>query len=177
MSSKNIALGGILTALTLVLLYLTLFIPTNTLTLLTLASFMVPVAIIRGNIKTALLVYISSSLLGLIFVPSFAWLYIIFFGCYGIIKYLIERLDRFTLEWLLKIAFFNVILLTFFQTFIALFDPKFIERITAIGSKVLPQVPSIAIILLWLAAQLVFMIFDYALTLLVDLYYKYFGKL
>lgn len=177
MSSKNIALGGILTALTLVLLYLTLFIPTNTLTLLTLASFMVPVAIIRGNIKTALLVYISSSLLGLIFVPSFAWLYIIFFGCYGIIKYLIERLDRFTLEWLLKIAFFNVILLTFFQTFIALFDPTFIERITAIGSKVLPQVPSIAIILLWLAAQLVFMIFDYALTLLVDLYYKYFGKL
>ncbi|MGL4736539.1 MAG: hypothetical protein ACRCW2_03685 [Cellulosilyticaceae bacterium] len=177
MSSKNIALGGILTALTLVLLYLTLFIPTNTLTLLTLASFMVPVALMRGNLKTAVLVYICSSLLGFIFVPSYAVLYVIFFGCYGIVKYFIERQDHFVLEWFLKLLFYNVIVIVFFKTFIALFDPEFINRIVNFGEQLLPQVPYIGIILLWLVSQVVFIVFDYALTLLVDLYYKYFGKL
>lgn len=177
MSSKNIALGGVLTALTLVLLYLTLLIPTNTLTLLTLASFMVPVALIRANLKTAILVYSASSLLSLIFVPGYALHYILFFGCYGIIKSLIERLDRFTLEWTLKLIFFNVICIGFFKAFVTLFDPNFISRILEVGEKFFPTLPSMGLIVLWLAAQLVFMVFDYALTLLVDLYYKYFGKL
>lgn len=177
LSSKNIALGGILTALTLVLLYLTLLIPTNTLTLLTLASFMVPVALIRANLKTALLVYSTSSLLSLIFVPGYALHYILFFGCYGIVKYLIERLDRFTLEWILKLLFFNVICISFFKTFTALFDPDFINRILEVGEKFFPTLPYMGLIVLWLVAQLGFMVFDYALTLLVDVYYKYFGKL
>lgn len=176
LSGKNIALGGLLSALTIVILYLTLLIPTNTLTFLTLASFMVPIALIRGNLKTALAVYISSSILCLLLVPSLSIPYIIFFGCYGIIKYFIEGLDRYVLEWVLKFTFFNIIYFIILQSATLLFGPHYMEGLQSLADKLIPQFSNGAIILLWLIAQFAFAIFDYALTLLIDSYYKYFNR-
>ena len=59
MTTKQLVTGALLSALTLVALYFTFLLPTNTLTLLTIASVMVPIALIRGNVKTSLLVYIT----------------------------------------------------------------------------------------------------------------------
>ena len=81
MTTKQLVTGALLSALTLVALYFTFLLPTNTLTLLTIASVMVPIALIRGNVKTSLLVYITSSILCLILMPlNISVLYILFFG-------------------------------------------------------------------------------------------------
>lgn len=172
------ALGGLLTALTFIILYLTLLIPTNTLTLFTLASFMVPIALIRSNLKTALLVYISSSLLSVIILPiNISLMYITFFGCYGIIKSLIERLDRLTLEWILKLIFFNIIFIICFNMIQVLLGPNFFDTLKNLATRLMPSLPNGYLILLWLAGQFGFIVFDYALTLLIDMYFKYFDRI
>lgn len=168
-------MGSILTALTIILLYLTLLIPTNTLTLLTLASFMTPIALIRCNLKTSILVYICSSALSFLLLPFNIFLmYVSFFGCYGIIKSFIEGLDNPALEWGFKLIYFNIIFfigINIIQTFL---NPSLFDYLNTLASKVLPSLSNGGFILLGLAGEIVFVLFDYALTLLVDTYYKYF---
>ena len=67
MKAKDIALGGILVALTTIVLYSTSILPISTLAILTIASALIPVCIIRSNIKTSIFVYISSSLIAFFF--------------------------------------------------------------------------------------------------------------
>lgn len=176
MQAKDLTLGGILTALTLIALYLTIIFKTNTLTLLTLASFMVPVGLIRSTIKTACLIYISSSLLCFLIVPlNIALLYSLFFGLYGIVKYFIEKINHLYLELFLKLIFFNMIFfitLTLFQNLLGihLFDP-----LNQLIARYWPAFPkTVGFTSLWTISQVAFMIFDYALTLLIDYYMKHF---
>ena len=65
MKAKDISLGGILVALTIVTLYLTLLIPTNTIAIMTLASVYIPICLIRSNIKTSIFVYVASTIVSL----------------------------------------------------------------------------------------------------------------
>lgn len=175
MIAKDIALGGILSALTLIILYLTYLLPTNTLTLLTLAAFMVPVALIRRNLRTALAVYVTTTVLCMLFLPPNIFImYSLFFGCYGIVKYFIELLDRPIVEWILKFIFFNLIFFIGVQTFMTFISPHLLDQINQLTSEWLPNIPFAGAALLWCIAQVAFFIFDYALTLLIDLYYKYF---
>ena len=109
MKARDIALGGILVALTTIVLYATSILPISTLAILTIASALIPVCIIRSNIQTSIFVYISSSLIAFFLVPiNISFLYFIFFGVYGIVKFFIERIRKEKLEILFKIVFFNI---------------------------------------------------------------------
>lgn len=174
MSTKQLVSGSILTALTIIILYLTLLIPTNTLTLLTLASITVPIALIRENVKTSFMVYITSSLLGVILLPlNISLLYILFFGCYGIIKYFIEKLDRIPLEWLLKFIFFNIMFTLAYFLFDNLITPGAFTGLINLIHKLLPSLQLSPTVIIFTLAQIGFIIFDYAFTLLIDFYYTY----
>ena len=106
MKAKNIALGGILVALTSIVLYATSILPISTIAILTIASAIIPVCIIRSDIQTSIFVYISSSLIAFFLVPiNISLLYFIFFGIYGIVKYFIERMRKEKIEILLKLIF------------------------------------------------------------------------
>ena len=110
MKARDIALGGILVALTAIVLYATSILPISTLAILTIASAIIPICIIRSNIQTSIFVYISSSLISFFLVPiNISFLYFIFFGVYGIIKYFIEKIRKEKLEIMLKIIFFNIV--------------------------------------------------------------------
>lgn len=99
MKARDIALGGILVALTTIVLYATSILPISTLAILTIASALIPVCIIRSNIQTSIFVYISSSLIAFFLVPiNISFLYFIFFGVYGIVKFFIERIRKEKLE-------------------------------------------------------------------------------
>lgn len=156
MKAKEITLSAILIALTIIILYLNLLLPISTISILTLASLLIPIALIRGSMKSAILVYISSSIIGLFLIPiNIILLYILFFGIYGIVKYFIEKINNMPLEILFKIIFFNIILFIsffIFKTFISI------------------QITKLPISLFWIMAQVVFLIFDYALSLLITFY-------
>lgn len=175
MKIQNLTLGGILTALTIIFLYLASIFETNTLALLTLASFMVPIGLMRADLKTAALIYISSSLLSFFTVPlNIAFLYSLFFGIYGLIKYFTERFQLLPLEIFLKLIFFNSIFFILFMlmqkllgyTVFSFLNTR-VERYLAVNFE------HSSFIILILVAQFGFLIFDYALTLLIHYYRKY----
>ena len=156
MNARDMALGGVLVALTSIILYMTSVIPTSTLTILTIASALIPICIIRSNVKTAIFVYFASSLISFFLVK---------------IKFLIERLRNGRVEMILKLIFFNI---SFFIGFIVMQNilglniiaglKEVIFNVFNISSK------NIATILLWLIAQPVFLIYDYAMTLIITFY-------
>ncbi len=179
MKAKDLTLGGICVALTLILLYFTLIFKTNTLTLLTLASFVVPLALMRGNLRTALLIYISSTLLAFLLLPiNVSLLYGLFFGIYGIIKYFIERFHNLGVEIVLKLLFFNLIGALFILFFKAFVDPLLLEKPLLLIARYLPQLSiTLKWTILFISFQGIFLVFDYALTLLIDYYQQHFSRI
>lgn len=156
MKAKELTVSAALTALTIVILYLNLLLPISTISILTLASALIPVALIRGSIKSSILVYISSSIIGFFILPlNIILLYILFFGVYGIIKYFIEKINKLPIEIILKIIFFNIIL---------------VLSIFVFNSFVAIEITKLPMLLLFIVAQPVFLIYDYALSLLISFY-------
>jgi len=156
MKSKNITLGGIMIALSIVILYLATIIPINTLAIMTIASSIIAITILRSDVKTAFIVYIGATILAFFLVPiDFVIYYGVFFGVYGIIKYYIEKLRKLPLEIILKLIFFNAILILI----------VLLLRLSL--SSLNTTLPITALIL---GAQIMFIIYDYALTLIITYY-------
>ena len=162
MKIRNLTLSSILVALTIILLALNTILPISTLSILTLASVLIPIAIIKTTIKNAILVYIASSLLGLLLLPKdIVILYILFFGIYGIVKFLVEKLNNIYYEIPLKLAFSSLILTVYYLIF------KSFVNLTSID---------LPIYLIFIGANIVFLIYDYALTMLISIFLEKFNK-
>lgn len=160
MKAKDIAFGGVMVAVTVVTLYLTGVIPINTLSLLTVASCFVPITIMRSNMKTGIFVYIASTVISFFMVPAyFVLLYGLFFGIYGIIKFYIERLKKLPLEIFLKLIVCNIGV----TVALLLVNYMFIDF-----KNDLPLWG------LYLIAQPAFLLYDYALTLIIGFAHKKF---
>lgn len=162
MKAKNITLGGILCAITILLLLGTSILPTSKLTLFAVTSAIIPLAIIRSTVRTAILVYLCSSIIGILILPKTTLiLYILFFGIYGIVKFYIEKINKISIEILLKLIFFNASLsITFITLNTLLFSYLNIK---------------ISILYIYGLGQILFFVFDYALTLLITYFIKKFG--
>jgi len=158
MKSNNIAKGGIFTALSLILLYLSSIFPTNKLFILGIASCIIPLSIMLTGVKNTLVVYAAVSILSLFLIPSklIAISYILIFGSYGIVKYFIEKLRSMTLEIILKLLYFNISF----------------AIIVFIYELVIVKIPNINIYLLIFVLQFAFIIYDYALTAFIAYAYK-----
>lgn len=163
MKSRYITESGLLIALTLVILYATSIIPISTLSILTIASCLIPISIIRTSIKNTILVYIASSVLSFILVPTnIALYYTLFFGIYGIIKYFIEKIRIIPLELLFKLIAFNLLLGIIYLI---------------IKSFLVVLLPKLSLWILFLGAQVVFLVYDYALTLAISFFLNRFKSL
>ena len=172
MKAKDIALGGILVALTTIVLYATSILPISTLAILTIASALIPVCIIRSNIQTSIFVYISSSLIAFFLVPiNISFLYFVFFGVYGIIKYFIERIRKEKLEIVLKLVFFNIAFIIGFIIMQNVLGINIIAGLEVLMSRFFDtSARTIATIILWIVAQPIFLIYDYAMTMIITFY-------
>ena len=172
MKARDIALGGILVALTTIVLYATSILPISTLAILTIASALIPVCIIRSNIQTSIFVYISSSLIAFFLVPiNISFLYFIFFGVYGIVKFFIERIRKEKLEILFKIVFFNIEFIIGFIIMQNVLGINIIAGLEVLMSRFFDTSGrTIASIILWIVAQPIFLIYDYAMTMIITFY-------
>lgn len=172
MKSNEITLGGILTALTIVILYLAAILPVSTISILTISAAIVAVCIIRSNIKTAAFVYIASSIIGFFIIPLNIWLlYILIFGGYSIIKYLIERIRKEYIEYLLKFSYFNIIfILSILLAKIVLAVDVFKLARDMIDRYITIEGNFLVVALFWITSQIVLFLFDYGLTLIITFY-------
>jgi len=151
---NNLTKGGIYTALTIICIYLSTIITTNKLFLLGAASCIIPLSILTTNIKNSVIVYVASSLLSIVLFPRGAALaYLLFFGSYGFIKYYVEKLRKLPIEIFLKLVFFNTCFYVVFKLYSLLFTGVF---------KINIPIYYIVIML-----QVIFLIYDYALTVFI----------
>lgn len=154
-NTVSIARGGLYTALGVLFIYLSTITPTSKLYLLGIASCIIPLSILTIKIRNSFFMYISTSLLSLLLlgIKGGVIAYILFFGLYGFIKYFIERLRNMYLEIFLKLIYFNFSIALVYILYKVFFTELF---------KV--AIPIYALILMF---QIIFLIFDYALTLFV----------
>lgn len=172
MKAKEITLGGVLIALSLLILYSASILHVSTISILTLSSAIVPICIIRSDIKTATLVFVATSIISFYIIPINIWLlYILIFGGYGIVKYLIERMRKEFLENIFKFIYSNIIfILSIMLAKILLDTDVFVVFSNIIGKYIKINGPFIPVIGLYIFWQVVFFLFDYALTLIITFY-------
>lgn len=157
-NTRKVALGGILLALTVIILYAESVMPTSKLSLYALSSFFVSVIVIESGIRAGWIFYVASSLLALIIIPDKIALipYLVFFGVYGIIKFYVEKLNKPVLEYIFKVAYFNACLAAAFL----LIKEFFLESVRV-------DFPWWAVIAV---LEVVFIIYDYVYTLFIQYY-------
>jgi len=156
MKIKNTTLSALLVSLTIVLLALNTILPISTISILTVTSAIIPIAIIKTSVRNSILIYISSSLLGLLLLPKdIVILYIMFFGIYGLIKFFNKKLNNLYFEIPLKIIFSSLVLLVYYFVFNSFINLSNID---------------LPLYLIFIGANIAFLIYDYALTMLISYY-------
>ena len=165
--TSRTALGGILSAASVIVLLLTIF-PFATYVLPPLAgAFLIPLVIECGK-KWAWCAYAAVSLVALLIVPDMEakTLFIVFFGYYPIVKATVESLKSRTVEWLLKLGLFNAATICGYVVLTRIgfsLDAFRIERI------VLPLYAFLLFFLL--TGNIIFVIYDIGLSRFLPLYF------
>ncbi len=106
--TKKVAFCGIISALSLVVM-LTAYFPYLTYAIPAFAGAFLIMVVVELGVKWAFLTYIVTSILCLIGAEREAMtVYILFFGYYPIIKYVLEKLNKTVVEYVLKIVIVNM---------------------------------------------------------------------
>ena len=155
---KRLAVCSLLAALGVVLLSLGRFIDVLDASMAVLASLTCVVAVIEYGRVSPWLVFAVTSVLSLVLQPdnTAAWMYLLFFGFYPILKEKLERLGR-VLSWVLKEIVFNVSLVVIALVMKLLLMPAVDE-------------PWWMYVILAVLAEIAFVLYDIALTRVISFY-------
>lgn len=169
--TSRIALGGMMGALTLLCLMLTLF-PYATYALPALAGlFLIPVVVECGK-RFAVTLFAATAILSLLITPDLEakWLYVCFFGYYPILKAVAETRRSRAAEWGIKIGTFNIAVVAVYAIISRL---GFSLNEFAVTGIALP----VTLGAFLLAGNVVFVLYDVALTRALPLYFLRFQPL
>ena len=157
-------MSALFSTLAFVSLYIASIWPTGQVGFAASASLFVAAAVIETGRVSGICVFIISSALSLLLSPNRAapLLYIAFFGYYPVIKSFIEQSKRVVLEWVLKLLVFNASL-----TVIWFLLRGFILDI---------ELNQLGIVILYIGGSVLFAVFDYGFTKVVNLYINRISK-
>ena len=150
--TKFITLCALMTAYSVVALFVGSVLPTGQLGFAALASLFGIAAVIEMGIKGGVSVFICSLILGLLLTSNKnpAILYGMFFGYYPILKFFAEKVRIRPVEWIIKLAVLNIAL----------------TLIVVIFNSLVFSVQSLtdSLIVIYLGANVVFVVFDLGVT-------------
>ena len=155
----QIALGGVLAAGALVMLWLAGVAPSGQLGLTAVGGLFPMAATLAAGRAAGYLCWGAAGLLGLILLPDkgTALLFLVFLGVYPVAKGGIESLRRLPLEWALKLIFFNLALTLCWFGLKALFLPFLPSALTAAW-------------MVYAAGNVAFVIYDIGFSKLIAFY-------
>lgn len=171
-TSYKVALGGIISSLSLITMLLGGIIPGLEYTIPAFAGMMLIIIVIEISLRWAFLTYIGVAMLTFFIVPNkeSGLLFITFLGYYPVLKSVIEtRLKRMQLQWVVKLLVFNAALVVYYKLvmwFVA--APELSESVEELGKY--------ALYILGALANVVFLLYDVALTRIISVYLKWFRK-
>jgi len=167
----RVALGGICSAVCLLSMFCSGFLPMLGYTIPTFAGFLMVVMIVEANWQWALSTYAAVSLLCIFVTPNYeaTLLFILFMGYYPILKFYLDKKKSRVVKWAVKLSVFNAAIVIFFMAFRYIFTSvDMLEGMEMFGRY--------AVLVLWILANIFFFIYDYALTQLILLYVNWFRK-
>lgn len=161
----KVALSGVICALSMVFMLLTV-IPGMEMGLPALAGTVLVVLVIELGAKWGFLGYLTVGILSLLVAPSFEAriLFAVFFGYYPVLKALLERMRSRVLCWCVKLALFNIVMVTTYWVLLRFTTVVEAGDFTVFG-VFLPGV-------LLLIGNVVFVVYDIALTGVVTTYIR-----
>ena len=162
--SSQIALGGMFSALCLVIMFLTGVVPFAMFALPALAGAMLIAVVVEMGAKTAVMVYVSVSVLSAFIVANraAALVFILFLGYYPILKAKLETCSR-SIEIAIKFAVFNLLVIAAYMLAIHLFGAQeALEQMDMLGQ--------LAPVVLLALGNAMFFIYDIALSKYASLY-------
>ncbi len=159
--TKKITLAALLAALAAAIM-LCAYFPYLTYAVPALAGGVMVVAVIELSGKWAWLAYGASVLPVALFAENEAkLLYLLFFGYYPIVKSLLERLHSRVAEYVLKLTLFNAVVAVYGWATV---------NLLGIPMEEIPFLGQYGIAVLWAAANLVFLLYDVALSRAIAVY-------
>ena len=163
-NSSKTAMGGMISALSLVIMLLTAVIPYLEYALPAMSGILLVLMVIEINKKWALCTYAAVTILSFLILPNkeAAMMYFAFFGCYPILKPVLESTIKSNkLCWLLKAIFFNIVAVCAYLVIIYIFGMP-LDDFEDFGKWTVP-------ILLGMG-NIMFVLYDICITRLVTLY-------
>ena len=155
---RKVALGGILTAVSLIFLYFAFYLPSMKLTMYFLAGIIPGLILVEMGVKQAWMLYAATSVLSFIILGNAVntITYIFAFGLYPIIKFYIEKSRRLIIQIILKLVYFNTAIALIYVLWTKLF-----------AFNVAASIPMTWIII---GAQPAFLFYDYIFTKVIFYY-------
>ncbi len=167
--STKCALGGIISALSLVLLISVAIVPFLTYALPAAAGALIVLAVIEMDKKWALGIYSVVAILGALLVPEkeVAAMYIAFFGYYPVLKAVLESKCNTVVSWILKLVSFLATMTVSYALMMSLMGLE-IDEIEEFGMIAVPM-------LLGMGA-FAFVMYDIALSKFILVYLEKWRK-
>lgn len=162
-TTKKIAFCGIIAALILVLMFLSGLIPIATIAIPAIAGCLLIAVVVEAGISWGFTVYAVCSVLSMILATDkeAALFFVLFFGYYPVLFAVLCKMKNKLLRYFVKLLIFNSSFLLELWLSINLLGIPF-EAIEMLGSWSLP--------VLLIMANIVFVIYDYALNGLIHRY-------
>lgn len=162
--SFKVAYGGMIVALSLVAMMATMIFPYAEYALPAIAGVLLIGLVVEFGFRTAVVSYIAVSLLSAMIVPNkeAVILFIAFLGYYPILKGRLELLKSRVAEWCIKFGIFNFAVLLSYYLMSTVFGLK----------EVIAEIEAFrfGIWVLLILANLVFLIYDFAVTRLISFF-------
>lgn len=165
--SYRVALGGIVSALCLVTMFLAGVIPALYLLLPGIAGILLMIIAVEVNIPWAFLTYLAVSLLSLIitFDKEAALIFIMFFGHYPIVRFYIQKIPLRLIRLAVKLILFNICIIGYFYVTVYIFGlDEMLEEFSDFGRYG-------AYIMLGIS-NFIFLVYDLDLDVMYKLYKK-----
>lgn len=161
--SSKVALGGVAAALSIILMAIAGVTSTLVYAIPMFVGALLMVLVIELGAGFATAIYVAVSIISLLILGNkeAAIMYVAFFGYYPIIKSFLEKHFKNVLCWVIKYIIFNVAMVASYFVITKIFMISF-DDIESFGKW--------ALLLLLLAGNVVFLMYDVLLTRLVTIY-------
>jgi len=163
--TKKITVASIMTALSIVCLFGSAYLPTGRIVLLSITSMCVLITVSQCGLHYGWLQYVATSVLALLLIPFKLQviLFILFLGYYPMLKLHIEKIGKLWVEWIVKILFFTSLLIVSY--FILKY---FLLRYISFGAILEIVLAHTALVVV--IAEIVFVLYDYFLSFFAQFY-------
>ena len=167
--SYKVSLGGIVSALCLVLMFLTAVFPPLNITLPLFAGMLMTVVAIEVSPSWAWVTYATVTILSFFITPDkeAAIFFTVFFGFYPILKDTLEKIKSKILKWLLKFVVFNIAIVIIYQLTVKLLGT--VDLIEEFGFMKQFMLPGLIIMF-----NGIFILYDITLSMVKTAYLKWF---